>query len=105
MKRISMILALLAGCASTGVVSTGPDTYMIAGSGADFRGTAGISADLYTEANAFCAGRKKQLATITLTERNAIPFVRASSAKLEFRCVAPSDPATTGRESGERGMR
>jgi len=85
-----LLMIALAGCAitNTGVVSTGPDTYLIASdaSGAE------VTAGLYREANAFCAEQKKQLITINVTALNRIPFVRNASSKLEFRCVAPSDP-------------
>jgi len=97
MKRVPMILILLAGCASTGVVSTGPDTYMIAKSGAFEMGGAEVTADLYREANAFCAERKKQLITIKVTALDARVFVRNASSNLEFRCVAQGDPAAVAK--------
>ena len=90
MKTV-IILAVLAltGCSSTGVVSTGSDTYMVAKSGGG-PGASGaeISADLYREANTFCAKQTKQFVKINVTEQDNKPFVRLANAKLEFRCVA-----------------
>lgn len=88
--KTAIVLAglILAGCSSTGVVSTGSDTYMVAKSGGG-PGASGaeMSAGLYREANAFCAEQKKQFVKINVTEQDNMPFVRLANAKLEFRCV------------------
>jgi len=86
-----LLMAMLAGCASTstGVVSTGPDTYMIAKDAAGAEVTAG----LYREANTFCAEQKKQLVTINVVALHRIPYVRSASSTLEFRCLSPGDTA------------
>jgi DNA polymerase len=89
MKKTFAILALiLTGCSSTGVVPTGQDAYMVAKTGGA-PGTSGaeVTADLYREANAFCADQKKQLITVNVTELDWKPFVRLANSKLEFRCV------------------
>jgi hypothetical protein len=94
MKKAFVLMGLvITGCSSTGVVSTGPDTYMVAKSGGG-PGASGaeISADLYREANAFCAAQKKQFVRISVTEQDNKPFVRQANAKLEFRCVAEGTP-------------
>lgn len=94
MKNVFVVVGLfLAGCSSTGVVSTGPDTYMVAKSGGG-PGASGaeMSADLYREANAFCAAQKKQFVRISVTEQDNKPFVRLANAKLEFRCVPEGSP-------------
>ena len=84
------VLALLSGCASSGVVSTGPDTYMIAKTSRvpAFTSGAELAADLYREANAFCIGQERQLLTVNATARDWAP----ASAKLEFRCLVEGDP-------------
>ena len=88
------VLALLSGCASSGVVSTGPDSYMIAKTSGVPAFTSGgeVAADLYREANAFCSGQNRQLLTVNATSRDSIPFVRLANAKLEFRCLVEGDP-------------
>ena len=94
MKKAFWLIGLvLTACSSTGVVSTGPDTYMVAKSGGG-PGASGaeMSADLYREANAFCAAQKKQFMRISVNEQDNKPFVRLANAKLEFRCV---DEATS----------
>ena len=89
MKKLILIAAFgLSGCASTGVVSIGADTYMIAKGGGGPGATGPeMSADLYREANAFCATQEKQFERISVTEKDNTPFVRAASSKIEFRCI------------------
>jgi hypothetical protein len=82
---------MLAGCASTGVVPVDQGEYMISKqSAAGMFGTpAGVEADIYQEANAFCAARQQVLQTIDVQTQNAVPFVHEGSATLHFRCVPP----------------
>ena len=84
-----MLALLLAGCASTGIVPIGQDTYMLTkkSPACGFASAEGTKADLYLEANAFCAERKKQIQTVEAIARDGVPFVRCASAELHFRCV------------------
>ena len=83
-------LAVLAGCASTGVVPVGDGVYMISKqSAAGVFGTpAGVEADIYRTANAYCAKRHEALETVNVQALYAVPFVREGSATLHFRCKA-----------------
>ncbi|MFL6698766.1 MAG: hypothetical protein ACJ8GJ_16500 [Vitreoscilla sp.] len=47
-----------------------------------------VKADLYIEANKFCADKGLIVDTVDSSARNAIPFARMPSAELHFRCVA-----------------
>jgi hypothetical protein len=88
MKRIALLLtAALTACGTktTGVVSTGPDTYMLAGTSND-RSPDGVTAELYRGASAYCAEQKKQLKSLGLTDRVG-SSARRASAKLDFKCV------------------
>jgi hypothetical protein len=66
-------------------------TYMIAKkSAAGVFGTPdGVRADIYTEANEFCARTGKAVETVNIEVKGAIPFVRSGSAMLQFKCVSP----------------
>ena len=88
-KTFGILVLVLTGCSSTGVAPTGPDTYMLAKTGGA-PGTSGaeVTADLYREANSFCADQKKQLITVNVTAQDWKPFVRLANSKLEFRCAA-----------------
>lgn len=95
MKRallFALLIVTLAGCASTGVVSTGPDTYMIAMTDATKWSGAEVTAALYREANAFCAEQKKQLITIKVAALDYNFWSTYANSNLEFRCVAGGDP-------------
>ena len=98
MRRLALtaICLLLAGCASSGVIPTGPDSYMLTKTSAGGLMVSGsqVKADLYVEANKFCGDKGLFVDTVDSSSKNAIPFARMSSAELHFRCVAKS-PAVT----------
>lgn len=80
-------LAALAGC-STGIVPTDQGKYMIENHGGGPATTGeSIKADVYAEANKFCATKGLQVQTVSIKTQNTIPFVHGPSASLEFRCV------------------
>ena len=92
MKITPSVLCLsvaLTGCASTGVVPADRGTYMISKqSAAGMFGTPeGVRADIYTEANEFCARKGNAVETVNVEVNGAIPFVRQGSAMLQFKCV------------------
>lgn len=91
MKRICVLIFvfIFTGCASTGVVSEGDGVYMVfKQSAAGIFGTSGgVKADVYSEANEFCARTGKSIETVNAEIKDAIPFVRTGSAMLQFRCI------------------
>jgi hypothetical protein len=91
MKRpiLLLIVLVLTGCASTGVVHTGNNEYMI--SKTDYGDTwsegAKVLAKLYVEANEFCAQKIMALERISEESAPGRVFVRNASATLRFRCI------------------
>ena len=90
MRRLlaASILALLtAGCASSGVIPIDGGVLLLTKgiSGPGVSGD-GVLADLYKEANAYCAGRP--IETVETDTQDPIPFVRTGRARLKFRCGA-----------------
>lgn len=81
--------AILAGCAtSSGVVQTGPDTFMVAGKHlAPGASGAPLLADLYREAGAFCAKQGGTVQGIGTDAKDHQPFGQLANARLDFRCV------------------
>ncbi len=80
-----LFVLLLAGCASTGVVSTGDGEYMLAKrSSTDSGGE--IMADLYREASAHCGMEGKKMLQTSGKSRDTVPF-RPGNAELRFRCA------------------
>lgn len=79
----------LFGCASSGPIATGTDTYMLAktSAGGVFVSGASVKADLLIEANDFCSKRGKTMSLIDSSAKNAIPFARMPSSEINFKCV------------------
>jgi hypothetical protein len=88
-KIIVLAVIVLAGCASSGPVQTGKDTYMIAktSAGGMFVSGAQVKAELIQEGSAHCAKSGKALELINGEGKNGIPFARQTSAEISFKCV------------------
>jgi hypothetical protein len=84
-------LLVLAGCTTSNVIATGPDTYMVSASGAGFA-SAGVREAVYEEANAFCASRGLVMVPITFKAREGALGRHPPSADLTFRALKPGDP-------------
>lgn len=87
-KRISALAALaLAGCAATIVPADG-DSYLATKTSAKgmFASAGSPKADVYQEANEFCAKKGQQVETVNVKAQNGAPF-RSANAELQFRCV------------------
>lgn len=99
MRRIAALTltVALSACASSGVVSTGSDTYMVTkkSAGGLFVSGSQVKADLYVEANDYCARQGKIVETVSATAQNAIPFARMPNAELNFKCVVHAAPAAS----------
>ncbi len=89
-NAVYVLMLALSGCSSTGVVQTDGGRYMIAKKSAQvgFGPPIGVRAEVYQEANNFCAQQNKTVETINLELTNA-GFARSAAATLEFRCKAP----------------
>lgn len=88
MKTILLTVILLAGCASTtGVVSTGKDTYMIAREDISFLARLGdIKAASFKDAASFCAGKGK---TMELIKESDTPrsLGQFPQTHIQFSCI------------------
>jgi hypothetical protein len=87
------VLTLIAACAGvTHVVSTGPDTFMVAS-----HGTMGWSsgpaqkAKAFEEAGSYCKGLGKEFQPIK-SDETASGFGKIASGEVEFRCVKSANP-------------
>lgn len=78
----------LAGCASTntGIVQIADDTYMYAKQ--DWMAYSGsvVKAELYKEANAFCASKGKKFAPLNSTAEDYKPYHSSAGAEIQFSC-------------------
>jgi sarcosine oxidase gamma subunit len=85
----AVVTVAMAGCAgSTDVVTTGPDTYMVASHGTT-EGSSGSTqkAKALEEAREYCEKSGKQLETIRAIESGPGNYGKTSSAEIHFRCV------------------
>jgi hypothetical protein len=87
---ISGVLLVTACAGVTHVVSTGPDTYMVAS-----HGTMGWSsgpaqkAKAFEEASDYCNRMGKQMTSIDSNETER-GFGKIASGEVKFRCIAPT---------------
>jgi hypothetical protein len=87
-QRVALIVVALSvvACAHSGVVPTGPDSYMIAKSEWGFTSGAVHKAQLLQEASEFCRGMGKEMVA-TSTSQNDVSFGKTPAAEVHFRCV------------------
>lgn len=89
-KVVTAIISalMLSGCASTGVVPVDSGTFMIAKRSvqAGFGPPTAVKADVYREANAFCATKNSEVETVDLDMTNS-GLGRPGNVSLTFRCV------------------
>jgi len=98
MKTCYVILMLaLTGCSSTGVVPMDKDTYMVSKRSAQigFGPADGAKADVYREANEFCAKQNKKVETVALNMTDS-GFARPARAEIQFKCVDANGPDLKG---------
>ena len=88
---LAAIAALIGGCAGvTNVVSTGPDTYMVASHGVmSFSFGPAQKAKAFQEADKFCRTHGRQMQPINSSETPG-GFGKIASGEVEFRCIKAS---------------
>ncbi len=89
----AVVAALISGCStSSGVVSTGPDSYMISRTQWGFRGPGLVKAAAIKEADAYCKKHGKAI-LVTKTVESGVKFGSEPAAEVYFKCLATNDPA------------
>lgn len=84
---------VLAGCASSGPVPMGQDTwYITKQSSTGFNSAASVKADLYREANDYCVSQGRQLQPISDSGVDGQPGRALANAQVTFRCLLAGDP-------------
>lgn len=99
MNRLLLIgFLLLSACASnSGVISIGPDTFMVSRQAATgFSGLGTLKADAFKEANQYCSSKNKYL-RVTNTSESAPPYVLGNfpRAEVQFMCLEKTDSELT----------
>jgi hypothetical protein len=84
---IGLLLVGMVGCASSGPIPMGPDTFMLEDTGAwSWSSGNRLKGDLYREADAFCRERGQYLMPIDASANHG-SFTRFAHAELQFRCL------------------
>ncbi len=97
MRKLLFLSAFIfVGCATTnsGIVETGPDSYMISKQSGNF-GT--LKTDSIKEANIFCKEQGKHL-QVTNTQDNmtGIGWAEKAHSDVQFMCLSEGDPRLKG---------
>ena len=90
----SAICALFGGCAHSGVVKAGPDTYMIANSEWGFTSGGYQKAKAADEGSKYCASIGREILVLDSTQ-NDVSFGKTPAAEVRFRCLLKGDPELT----------
>lgn len=85
-----IVTPLLAGCAHSGVVPMGPDTFMIANSEWGFTSGGVQRAKVMQEASEYCKSIGKLMLPISTTQ-NDVSFGKTPAAEVQFRCLSQGD--------------
>lgn len=96
-------VALATACtSSSGVVRTGPETYMISRTEKGFKGSSGVvKAAALDEANRYCESRGKVMKLISTSQKDMVPFKSDASAEVHFKCLDPNDPELRSSKTTE----
>jgi hypothetical protein len=83
----------LTGCASSGAVPMGPDTFMISKqSSTGFHSAGSVKADIYREANEHCQSIGKQFQPVSDRGTDGQPGRSFANAEVVYRCLSAGDP-------------
>jgi hypothetical protein len=90
---IAVTVFALTGCASTGIIQSGSDRYMVSKTSLQvgFGAPTAVHGEISQEANDFCAKKNKKMETVNTTITHPA-LGRPGSATLEFRCIAEEKP-------------
>jgi hypothetical protein len=87
-----VVFVLLVGCASSGPIPVGQDTFMITKqSTTGFHSGSSVKAEIFREANEYCTKTGKQLQPVTDRQVDGVPGRSFANAELVFRCLSQSD--------------
>lgn len=87
-----LISLVVVGCASTGIVPIGKDTYMVSKQSATgYESAVGNKGQVLVEANKFCTRQGLVMVLVSLNTKDGVPGRSYATAELVFRAVGPED--------------
>jgi hypothetical protein len=88
-----LVGAFLSGCASSGPVPMGRDTFMMSQTGAwSWSSGSALKGNLYAEADQFCRSKGREMMPVSTRQNNANMTGTFAHAEIQFRCLLPGDP-------------
>lgn len=89
---LASVLAL-SGCASSGPIPIGKDTYMISkqSAGGIYVAAGSIKAGIFREANTFCESQNKSMQVVNTYQQSAVPGRSMPEAEIQFMCLSDGD--------------
>lgn len=87
----ALVIALLAGCADSGPVKVGPDTYSIS-TRVPLGGPASAKGQALKEANSFCEAQGKEILLTRMQASECALHGGCGEAEIMFLCLAAGDP-------------
>ncbi len=91
-KALILAVSSLMGCAATGVIPIGQDTYMVGKRGwTSLQAATQIKADAFQEASSFCISQGKFIQPVIVNETPGVPAVSPPAVEIQFRCLAQGD--------------
>lgn len=87
----AVVLAMLAGCADSGPMKVGPDTYTIS-TRVPFGGPASAKGQALKEANAFCESQGREILLDHMQASECALHGGCGEAEIYFFCLTAGDP-------------
>lgn len=92
MRFILLLAAFaLAGCANTGPISTGKDSYTVSVR-VPFSGPSGAKGDALKDANSFCQSQGKRMLLQSQNSSECVLHGGCGEAEINFLCLNENDP-------------
>jgi len=91
---LSLVGFLLGGCASSGAIPIGQDTYLLnkKGFGGIFTTGVAVKAEVIQEGQQYCSSIGKKFKLVKSQSQNAVPAQSLPWAEIEFLCLDENDP-------------
>ena len=85
---------VIAGCASSGAIPIGQDTYLLnkKGFGGVFTTGEAVKIEIIQEGQQYCTSLGKQFKLVNSKSQNAVPAQSLPWAEIQFQCLSGNDP-------------
>jgi len=89
--KLLLMALVLTGCANTGPISTGKDSYTVSVR-VPFSGPSGAKGDALKDANSFCQSQAKRMLLQSQNSSECALHGGCGEAEINFLCLSENDP-------------